>query len=132
MAKSKAPLLINSCEFDDQFDQNAQAVVDKMMGDGKFAPGYERTYWDGCTHGFAVRGDLVSFLVPICCAELELVIHDADCTLFCRATPKSRRAKKVPSKLLSSSLTSTFKMGHVRCLRVVIRIGASFRVGIFC
>ena len=66
MAKSKAPLLINSCEFDDQFDQNAQAVVDKMMGDGKFAPGYERTYWDGCTHGFAVRGDLVSHF----CSEL--------------------------------------------------------------
>ena len=111
MAKSKAPLLINSCEFDDQFDQNAQAVVDKMMGDGKCAPGYERTYWDGCTHGFAVRGDLVSFLVPTCC--VQLVIRDADCILSCRATPKSKRAKKVPSKLLSSSLTSTFKMDQV-------------------
>ena len=80
MAKSKAPLLINSCEFDDQFDQNAQAVVDKMMGDGKFAPGYERTYWDGCTHGFAVRGDLVSCFVPTCC--VQLVIRDADCIFF--------------------------------------------------
>ncbi|KAJ3903857.1 dienelactone hydrolase family-domain-containing protein [Lentinula edodes] len=24
----------------------------------KFAPGYRREYFDGCTHGFAVRGDL--------------------------------------------------------------------------
>ncbi|KAK7687753.1 hypothetical protein QCA50_008972 [Cerrena zonata] len=58
MAKSKAPLLINSCEVDSQLDQEAQAVVDKLLGDGKFAPGYQRTYWNGCVHGFAVRGDL--------------------------------------------------------------------------
>lgn len=24
----------------------------------KFAPGYKREYFAGCTHGFAVRGDL--------------------------------------------------------------------------
>lgn len=23
-----------------------------------FSPGYRREYWDGCTHGFAIRGDL--------------------------------------------------------------------------
>ncbi|KAJ3557497.1 hypothetical protein NM688_g1441 [Phlebia brevispora] len=55
---SKAPLLINSCEVDSQFPPESQAIADKILGGGQFAPGYERTYWDGCTHGFAVRGDL--------------------------------------------------------------------------
>ena len=38
----------------------AQEQADAILGGGKFAPGYERTYWPGVTHGFAVRGDLVS------------------------------------------------------------------------
>ena len=59
MAKSKAPLLINSCEVDKQFPQESQAIADVVF-EGRFAPGYKREYWDGCTHGFAVRGDLVS------------------------------------------------------------------------
>ncbi|PSR78069.1 hypothetical protein PHLCEN_2v7586 [Hermanssonia centrifuga] len=57
-AESKAPLLINSCEVDSQFPLDQQAIADDVLGGGKFAPGYERTYWDGCVHGFAVRGDL--------------------------------------------------------------------------
>ena len=28
------------------------------MGGGKFAPGYKREHFDGCSHGFAVRGDM--------------------------------------------------------------------------
>jgi len=50
--------LINSCTVDQQFPLDAQAVADKVFGDGKFAPGYKREYFDGCTHGFAVRGDM--------------------------------------------------------------------------
>ncbi|KAI0339413.1 alpha/beta-hydrolase [Trametopsis cervina] len=57
-AESKAPLLINSCEVDSQFPQESQKIADEILGNGQFAPGYERTYWDGCQHGFAVRGDL--------------------------------------------------------------------------
>ncbi|KZT25121.1 alpha/beta-hydrolase [Neolentinus lepideus HHB14362 ss-1] len=57
-ATSKAPLLINSCEVDQQFPIEAQAKADEILGGGKFAPGYERAYWDGCVHGFAVRGDI--------------------------------------------------------------------------
>ncbi|KAI0917870.1 hypothetical protein AcW1_006887 [Taiwanofungus camphoratus] len=57
-AESKAPLLINSCEVDQQFPKESQAIADQLLGGGKFAPGYERQYWDGCTHGFAVRGDM--------------------------------------------------------------------------
>ncbi|KAH7908202.1 dienelactone hydrolase [Hygrophoropsis aurantiaca] len=53
---SKAPLLINSCTVDQQFPPEAQAQADVILGG--FAPGYVREYFDGCTHGFAVRGDL--------------------------------------------------------------------------
>ncbi|KAI0263057.1 chlorocatechol-degradation protein [Gloeopeniophorella convolvens] len=54
--KSKAPLLINSCEVDGQFPKEKQEKADAVFAG--FAPGYLRTYWDGCEHGFAVRGDL--------------------------------------------------------------------------
>ncbi|KAI0049329.1 alpha/beta-hydrolase [Auriscalpium vulgare] len=56
--KSKAPLLINSCEIDTLFTKEKQDRADALLGNGKFAPGYKRTYFEGCTHGFAVRGDL--------------------------------------------------------------------------
>lgn len=55
---AKAPLLINSCTIDTQFPLDAQAKADEILGNGKFAPGYLREYFEGCTHGFAVRGDL--------------------------------------------------------------------------
>jgi len=57
-ATSKAPLLINSCTVDQQFPLEASADADKIFGGGKFEPGYKREYYEGCTHGFAVRGDL--------------------------------------------------------------------------
>jgi hypothetical protein len=49
-------LLINSCEFDQTFPVNIHDKVDALFAD--FKPGYERRYFEGCTHGFAVRGDL--------------------------------------------------------------------------
>lgn len=52
---SNVPILINSCETDEQFPPEAQAKTDALLGGGKYKPGYERTYWPGCTHGFAVR-----------------------------------------------------------------------------
>jgi len=55
---AKAPLLINSCTVDSQFPPESQAIADKILKEGKFKPGYKREYFDGCTHGFAVRGDL--------------------------------------------------------------------------
>ncbi|KZT70802.1 chlorocatechol-degradation protein [Daedalea quercina L-15889] len=54
--ESKIPLLINGCEVDHQFPPDFQAKADEIFKD--FAPGYEKTYWEGCTHGFAVRGDI--------------------------------------------------------------------------
>jgi hypothetical protein len=40
------------------FPAEAQAKADEILGGGKFKPGYKREYWEGCTHGFGVRGDL--------------------------------------------------------------------------
>ncbi|KAF8998492.1 chlorocatechol-degradation protein [Cyathus striatus] len=53
---SKAPLLINSCTIDEWFPPHAQEKADEVMR--SFKPGYKREYWEGCTHGFAVRGDM--------------------------------------------------------------------------
>ena len=58
LATSKVPLLLNTCTNDFSFPLEAQAKADEIFGDGKFAPGYKREYFEGCTHGFAVRGDL--------------------------------------------------------------------------
>ncbi|KAJ3715325.1 Alpha/Beta hydrolase protein [Lentinula raphanica] len=55
---SRAPLLLNTCTVDDQFPQSSQTQADAIFGEGKFAPGYKREYFDGCTHGFAVKGDM--------------------------------------------------------------------------
>jgi len=54
--KTNVPLLINSCEIDQQFPLEIHAKVDEIFKG--FAPGYKREYFEGCTHGFAVRGDL--------------------------------------------------------------------------
>ncbi|KDR67622.1 hypothetical protein GALMADRAFT_257847 [Galerina marginata CBS 339.88] len=56
VASAKAPLLINSCPVDSQFPPESAAKADEILG--KFAPGYKRNHYEGCTHGFAVRGDM--------------------------------------------------------------------------
>ena len=48
------------------FPLEAQALADEILGGGKFAPGYERTYWKGCHHGYAVRGDMVQCFGRTC------------------------------------------------------------------
>ncbi|KAG6327262.1 hypothetical protein ID866_11827 [Astraeus odoratus] len=56
---AEAPLLINSCTVDTRFPLEAQAAADQILGGGKqFTDNYRREYFDGCRHGFAVRGDL--------------------------------------------------------------------------
>ncbi|KAF8480350.1 alpha/beta-hydrolase [Russula ochroleuca] len=54
--KSKVPLLINSCDDDDMFPKSLGEAADKKFA--SFAPGYHRNYYEGASHGFAVRGDL--------------------------------------------------------------------------
>jgi len=58
LATSKAPLLINAAEVDQQYPVESQAKGDEILGGGKYKPGYEKIFWPGTTHGFAVRGDL--------------------------------------------------------------------------
>ncbi|KAJ7113819.1 hypothetical protein C8R44DRAFT_841988 [Mycena epipterygia] len=55
-AVSKASLLLNTCMVDAQFPHEAQAKADEIFAG--FEPGYRREYFEGCTHGFAIRGDL--------------------------------------------------------------------------
>ncbi|KAL0953651.1 hypothetical protein HGRIS_004854 [Hohenbuehelia grisea] len=57
-SKTNIPLLINSCTVDQQFPKEFQEKADEILGGGKFKPGYVREHWEGCTHGFMVRGDL--------------------------------------------------------------------------
>lgn len=57
--KTGIPLLVNSCEIDPQYTPEKVKAGDDILGGGKTeAEGYLRTYWPGCTHGFAVRGDI--------------------------------------------------------------------------
>lgn len=84
--------MINACEVDQQFPREAQAQAEEIFGksklqaDGKFKqmymlitafskvpsdPSLIYSYWEGCTHGFAVRGDLVS-----------LILHPFDNSLY--------------------------------------------------
>ncbi|KAI5121871.1 hypothetical protein M0805_001079 [Coniferiporia weirii] len=53
------PLLISSCEVDQQYPPEKQVIGDEILGGGKTeAENYKREYYAGNTHGFAVRGDM--------------------------------------------------------------------------
>ena len=53
------PLHINSCEIDQMYPPEKQKIGDDILGGGKTETAtYSRAYFPGCTHGFAVRGDL--------------------------------------------------------------------------
>jgi len=60
--KAKAmdiPLLVVGCEFDERYSPASQKIGDDILGGGNMTgPGYRREYFVGCTHGFAVRGDM--------------------------------------------------------------------------
>ncbi|KAJ7060931.1 dienelactone hydrolase endo-1,3,1,4-beta-D-glucanase [Mycena amicta] len=62
-AVSTASLLINSCEVDPAFPEEACKAADGIFGEGRFEPGYRREWFAGCKHGFAVRGDMSDPLV---------------------------------------------------------------------
>lgn len=78
---SEAPLLINAAEIDQQYPIESQLKGDKILGGGKYKPGYKRMFdllfssvfsflcidfaditiwrfWAGTTHGFAVSSHL--------------------------------------------------------------------------
>ncbi|KAF5362233.1 hypothetical protein D9756_002687 [Leucocoprinus leucothites] len=56
--EAKAPLLLNTCTINIQFPPECQAKADKILDHSKFSPAYKRVHWEGCTHRFAVHGDL--------------------------------------------------------------------------
>lgn len=78
---STTKILINAGEIDEQFPLEAQKEADALLEGGKYKGGYKRVYWEGCTHGFAVRGDLVS-------DPLRALNRNQPC--FCRVTHESR------------------------------------------
>ncbi|KAI5474190.1 alpha/beta-hydrolase [Pseudohyphozyma bogoriensis] len=49
------PILFNTCETDGMFPLESQKKADEILGGEK---NYKRNYYAGCSHGFAVRGDL--------------------------------------------------------------------------
>ncbi|KIK64639.1 hypothetical protein GYMLUDRAFT_981895 [Collybiopsis luxurians FD-317 M1] len=53
---AKAPILINSCTNDSQYPPAAAPQADEIFA--SFALGYKCEYFEGCTHGFAIRGDM--------------------------------------------------------------------------
>ncbi|KAI6040300.1 dienelactone hydrolase family-domain-containing protein, partial [Pisolithus marmoratus] len=57
--KAKAPLLLEMGDQDTEVSVEKQEGIDAILGDGKYAPGYKRECWPGCSHGFAVRADVL-------------------------------------------------------------------------
>ena len=84
--KSKAPLLINSCEDDGLFPKSMGETADKTFA--SFAPGYRRTYYEGVSHGFATRGDVVRLQV------LLLGYSEAHSTPYIQNKPAVKAAKE--------------------------------------
>ncbi|KAI6101020.1 dienelactone hydrolase [Pisolithus croceorrhizus] len=57
--KGKAAFLLELGSEDTELSASDQEEIDNIFGDGKYAPGYKCKVWDGCPHGFAVRGDML-------------------------------------------------------------------------
>lgn len=52
------PMLFVTCTTDSQYPPEAQKTGDEILGNGSMeGAGYKRVFYEGCTHGFAVRGD---------------------------------------------------------------------------
>ncbi|KAF9457820.1 dienelactone hydrolase endo-1,3,1,4-beta-D-glucanase [Collybia nuda] len=58
LANSHVPIQMNSAELDTAFSPAVQAIADGILGDGKYRPGYDRPFFTGVGHGFAVRANL--------------------------------------------------------------------------
>lgn len=58
LTHSHVPVQINSAQLDTAFSPAIQAIADSILGDGKYKPGYNRTFFTGVGHGFAVRANL--------------------------------------------------------------------------
>ena len=86
IAKSRAPILINSCEDDGAFPKSFAETADQKFAN--FAPGYRRTYYEGASHGFAVRGDIVRERV------FSLYCLEAHSVPYAQSKPTVKAAKE--------------------------------------
>ncbi|EGG09426.1 uncharacterized protein MELLADRAFT_52005 [Melampsora larici-populina 98AG31] len=50
--------LLESSHLDSHFPIEFQKLTDKILGDGKYKPGYKHNYYAGVVHGFGSRADL--------------------------------------------------------------------------
>ncbi|KZV65606.1 alpha/beta-hydrolase [Peniophora sp. CONT] len=57
-SSTSVPLLINACEIDQVFSHDKQMKAKELFKDSDFKAGFSMPYFEGCTHGFAVRGDM--------------------------------------------------------------------------
>ncbi|KAI6097365.1 Alpha/Beta hydrolase protein [Pisolithus croceorrhizus] len=55
--EGKAPFLLELGSEDTELSPCDQQEIDSIFG--KYCHGYKRKVWDGCPHGFAVRGDML-------------------------------------------------------------------------
>ena len=59
LSTNPTPILFNTCETDPMYPAEAQKKGDELLGNGtQEGEKYKRNYYPGCTHGFAVRGDI--------------------------------------------------------------------------
>ncbi|KAI6101016.1 dienelactone hydrolase [Pisolithus croceorrhizus] len=57
--RGKALFLLEMGSDDTAIPLLQQKEIDYILGNGKYAPRYKCDCWDGCPHGFAVRGDML-------------------------------------------------------------------------
>jgi len=74
LRQSHVPVQINSAELDTDFTPAVAMEVDSILGDGKYKPGYNRTFFLGVGHGFAVSANLSD---PVAKAAKEGAFFDA-------------------------------------------------------
>ncbi|KAG6867667.1 hypothetical protein C0993_012568, partial [Termitomyces sp. T159_Od127] len=71
---SDVPIQFNTAELDTAFTPALQAEADDILGFGRYPPGYNRTFFAGVGHGFAVRANLSD---PVAKAAKEGAFFDA-------------------------------------------------------
>ncbi|KAG6848413.1 hypothetical protein H0H93_000408 [Arthromyces matolae] len=72
--ESHVPIQFNTAELDTAFTPALQTVADDILGFGRYHPGYNRTFFAGVGHGFAVRANLSD---PVAKAAKEGAFFDA-------------------------------------------------------